>query len=250
MTATVPGHTLILSHANVDFDAFAGMLAAQLLYPGSRVCLHGGVNRNVREFYNLHADRIPSVEPSAVERDSVKRLVLVEVTSAERLGDFAELGGREDVEVVAFDHHGAGEVADANALVGEDGSVVTGMLKLLLDRGIEISPMHATAFALGIHEDTGSLTYTSTTHRDIEALGACVRLGANQELLGRYLRGPLQPEQRNLLRRLAANRAEREVAGLRVVAAWAEAEGYVEDVSTLASRVGEIADWDVLLLSV
>jgi tRNA nucleotidyltransferase (CCA-adding enzyme) len=254
MTATVPVHTLILSHANVDFDAFAGMLAAQLLYPGGRVCLHGGVNRNVREFYNLHADQIPSVESSAVDRDSVRRLVMVEVTSADRLGELGELAGREDVEVVAFDHHnreaGDAGTAQGTALVGRDGSVVTAMLKLLLERGVEISPMHATAFALGIHEDTGSLTYTSTTFRDIEALGACVRLGANQELLGRYLRGPLQADQRNLLRMLAANRSEHELAGLRVVAAWAEAERYVEDVSTLASRVGEVSDWDVLLLSV
>ena len=45
----------------------------------------------MREFYNLHADQIPSVEPSAVDRDSVRRLVLVEVTSAERLGEFAPL---------------------------------------------------------------------------------------------------------------------------------------------------------------
>src|SRR4051812_20679037 len=194
MTATVPVHTLILSHANVDFDAFAGMLAAQLLYPGGRVCLHGGVNRNVREFYNLHADAIPSVEPSAVDRDSVRRLVLVEVTSPERLGEFGALCGRDDVEVVAFDHHGGETLEAASALVVEDGSVVTGLLKLLLERGITISPMHATAFALGIHEDTGSLTYTSTTYRDIEALGACVRMGANQELLGRYLRGPLQAD--------------------------------------------------------
>jgi tRNA nucleotidyltransferase (CCA-adding enzyme) len=250
MTATVPVHTLILSHANVDFDAFAGMLAAQLLYPGGRVCLHGGVNRNVREFYNLHADQVPSVEPSAVDRDSVRRLVLVEVTSADRLGEFAALCRRDGVEVVAFDHHGNADIAEGTALVGRDGSVVTGMLKLLLERGIELSPMHATAFALGIHEDTGSLTYASTTYRDIEALAACVRLGANQELLGRYLRGPLQPEQRNLLRALSANRSEQEVAGLRVVAAWAAVEGYVEDVSTLASRVGEVSDWDVLLLSV
>ncbi len=250
MTATVPVHTLVLSHANVDFDAFAGMLAAQLLYPGARVCLYGGVNRNVREFYNLHADQIPSVEASAVDHASVRRLVLVEVTSAERLGAFGRLYGRDGVEVVAFDHHGDGELEEGSALVGRDGSVVTGMLKLLLDRGIEVWPMHATAFALGIHEDTGSLTYTSTTFRDIEALAACVRLGANQELLGRYLRGPLQPEQRSLLRRLTENRSEREIAGLRVVAAWADADDYVEDVSTLASRVGEVSDWDVLLLSV
>jgi tRNA nucleotidyltransferase (CCA-adding enzyme) len=254
MTATVPVHTLILSHANVDFDAFAGMLAAQLLYPGARVCLHGGVNRNVREFYNLHADQIPSIDASAVDRDSVRRLVLVEATSADRLGEFAPLAGREDVEVIAFDHHGdehvGSEFEEGAALVGHDGSVVTSMLKVVLERGIEVSPMHATAFALGIHEDTGSLTYASTTFRDIEALSACVRLGANQILLGRYLRGPLHPDQRNLLRLLSANRSETEVAGLRVVSAWAAAEAYVEDVSALASRVGEVSDWDVLLMSV
>src|SRR3954451_8774669 len=119
MPATVPVHTLILAHANVDFDAFAGMLAAQLLYPGGRVCLHGGVNRNVREFYNLNADQIPSVEPSAVDRDSVRRVVLVEVTNVDRLGEFAALGHREHVEVVAFDHHGDVEPADGTAaLVG------------------------------------------------------------------------------------------------------------------------------------
>ena len=80
--------------------------------------------------------------------------------------------------------------------------------------------------------------------------GAWFRLGANQELLGRYLRGPLQPDQRNLLRMLSANRTEHSIAGLRVVSAWARLDGYVEDVSTLASRVGEVSDWDVLLLSV
>ena len=89
------------------------------------------------------------------------------------------------------------------------------MLRLLLERGARISPMHATAFALGIHEDTGSLTYSSTTHRDVEALAACVRLGANQEQLARYLRSPLQRDQRELLARLVAARTERDVAGLR-----------------------------------
>jgi tRNA nucleotidyltransferase (CCA-adding enzyme) len=250
MTATVPVPTLILSHANVDFDAFAGMLAAQLLYPGARICLHGGVNRNVREFYNLHADQIQSVEASAVDREAVRRLVLIEVTATERLGEFADLPGREGLEVIAFDHHAEARLGDATVLVADDGSVVTGMLKLLLERSIDVSPMHATAFALGIHEDTGSLTYRSTTYRDVEALAACVRLGANQELLARYLRGPLRPDQRDVLRKLNAARTEEEIAGLRVVAAAASVDAYVEDVSALASRVGDLSDWDVLFLSV
>src|SRR5512145_938886 len=102
MSATVAVETVIVAHPNADFDAFAGMLAAQLLYPGARICLHGGVNRNVREFYNLHADEIPTVEPSALERGSVRRMVLVEVTNRERLGELADIAAREDVEVIAF----------------------------------------------------------------------------------------------------------------------------------------------------
>jgi tRNA nucleotidyltransferase (CCA-adding enzyme) len=250
MTAKLPVEKLILSHANTDFDAFAGMLAAQLLYPGARICLHGGVNRNVREFYNLHAEQIATVEPSAVDRESVRTLVLVEVSGASRLGEFADLAGRQDVEIVLFDHHGEPDFEQATTFIATDGSLVTNMLKLLLERGIQITPMQATAFALGIHEDTGSLTYASTTHRDIEALAACVRAGANQELLARYLRGPLQPDQRDLLRRLDAARTESEVAGLRLVTATADADGYVEDVSTLVTRIGDVADWDVLLLTV
>jgi tRNA nucleotidyltransferase (CCA-adding enzyme) len=250
MSSKIPVETLILSHANTDFDAFAGMLAAQLLYPGGRVCMSGGVNRNVREFFNLHAEQIPSVEPSAVDRQSVRTLVLIEVSDAARLGEFADLPGRPDVEVIVFDHHGTPRIEGARAFVAEDGSLVTNMLKLLVERGIRITPMQATAFALGIHEDTGSLTYASTTQRDVEALAACMRMGSNQELLARYLRGPLQPQQRDLLRRLDASREQRDVAGLRIVLAEATVDTYIEDVSTLVSRIGDVADWDALLLAV
>src|SRR4051812_34378376 len=138
MAATVDVETLILSHPNADFDAFAGMLAAQLLYPGARICMHGGVNRNVREFYNLHADQIPAVEPSALDRDSVRRLVLVEVTEPERLGDLAELARRDGVEVIAFDHHSDARLAQGTALIGDDGAVVTGLLRLLVEREARI----------------------------------------------------------------------------------------------------------------
>src|SRR6185312_5874352 len=120
MSATIAVETLIVSHPNADFDAFAGMLAAQLLYPGSRICLHGGVNRNVREFYNLHSEQIPSVDPSGVEKESVRTLVLVEVSEPSRLGEFAQLAGRAGREVVVFDHHGKPNLPGATMFVSSD----------------------------------------------------------------------------------------------------------------------------------
>ena len=81
--------------------------------------------------------------------------------------------------------------------------------------------MHATAFALGIHEDTGSLTYTSTTYsRRRGARRPACGWARTRSCSARYLRGPLQPEQRNLLRVLSREPdRSSEVAGLRVVSA-------------------------------
>ena len=96
---------LIATHTNTDFDAFAAMVAAHKLYPEARICLGGAVNRNVREFQALYADLIPVVDPADVERDSVRRLVLVDTVHANRLGELGDLCGRDGVQVVAFDHH-------------------------------------------------------------------------------------------------------------------------------------------------
>ena len=255
MTAKLPVETLILSHANADFDAFAGMLAAQLLYPGARICLHGGVNRNVREFYNLHADQIPSVEPSAVDRDS-------RAAARARRGHRAPSGSASSRRSAARDGcrgrrlrppRRAASSRRATALVGRDGSVVTGMLKLLLERGIE----HLADARDGVRarhprgHRARSRTRrppTATSRRSPPACGWARTRSCSR----RYLRGPLQPDQRDLLRQLDREpRREREVAGpAGRVGAGAQADGYVEDVSTLVSRVGEVADWDVLVLSV
>ena len=92
------------------------MLAAQLLYPGARICLHGGVNRNVREFYNLHADQIPGVEPSAVDREACGGSCSWRSPNPERLGELAGLAAAKGVEVVAFDHHGEPQLEGATSV--------------------------------------------------------------------------------------------------------------------------------------
>src|SRR2546422_11474182 len=77
---------VIATHANTDFDAFASMLAARRLYPEAVVCLAGSLNRNVREFYRLHADELAAVDVSRLELDAIRRLIVVEATHASRLG--------------------------------------------------------------------------------------------------------------------------------------------------------------------
>jgi tRNA nucleotidyltransferase (CCA-adding enzyme) len=160
---------VIATHGNTDFDGFAAMLAARRLFPGAVVCLSGSLNRNVRELARLYEEELGDlVEASRLELDAIRRLVVVETTSASRLGELEPVALDPDVEKVVFDHHASlpDWAPHENVVLSDDGALTTTMVGILAERDIQPTPIEATAFALGIHEDTGSLTYATATARD------------------------------------------------------------------------------------
>ena len=178
---------VIATHGNTDFDAFAAMLAARRLYPGVVVAV-GSLNRNVRDFYRLHAEELePIVEASRLELGAIRRLVVIETTGASRLGELEPVALDPRVEKVLFDHHGEARLPEwldeDAAVLSTDGALTTTLVGILAERELQPTPLEATAFALGIHEDTGSLTYPTTTQRDADALAWCLRHGARQEVV-------------------------------------------------------------------
>ncbi|HEY5527839.1 MAG TPA: DHH family phosphoesterase, partial [Thermoleophilia bacterium] len=180
---------VITTHQNADFDALAASVGASLLYPGAKIVFAGSLNPNVREFVSLHGETLPIVTLRAIDQTKIERLIVVDTTDPERIGDLGALFGRSGVEVVIFDHHeGENPVRPAfvrgeNWVLSTDGAQASSMIHILLERGVEIGRLEATICALGIHEDTGSLTYPRTTIRDAEMLAVCMRLGASQPLI-------------------------------------------------------------------
>jgi tRNA nucleotidyltransferase (CCA-adding enzyme) len=245
--------TVIATHGNTDFDAFAAMLGAQRLFPGAVVALSGSLNRNVRDFYRLHADALDIVEASRLELGSIRRLVVVETSDASRLGELEPVAHDPDVEKALFDHH-RGPLPEwaspETTVLSDDGALTTTLVGVLAEREVAVTPLEATVFALGIHEDTGSLTYPTTTQRDAEALGWCLRHGASQELLARYLHTPLAAEERRLLNALLDAAEPVEVAGTEVLVAAVEWEHYVEGVSNLTHKVVDLTDCKALVVLV
>ena len=244
---------MIATHTNTDFDAFAAMLAARRLYPDAVVAVSGALNRNVREFFRLHADELDAVEASRLELDAIRRLIVVETTSASRLGELEQVALDPDVEVVVFDHH-AGELPDwvkpENAVISQDGALTTTLAGVLAEREIAVTPLEATAFALGIHEDTGSLTYPTATQRDADALAWCLRHGARQELLASFLHTPLSDDERELLAALMESLESERVAGVEALVAAVEWPRHVDGVSNLAHKIADLTDTRALVLLV
>jgi tRNA nucleotidyltransferase (CCA-adding enzyme) len=249
----VRAEEVIATHGNTDFDAFAAMLAARRLYPGAVVCLAGSLNRNVREFYRLHADELGAVEASRLELDAIRRLVVVETLHASRLGELEPVALDPSVEKVVFDHHATEPPAWAQAettVISRDGALTTTLVGVLAERELPVTPLEATAFALGIHEDTGSLTYPTATQRDAEALAWCLRHGAKQELLATFLHTPLDEEERELLSALLDALETRDVAGVEVLVAIVDWPRYVDGISNLAHKVVDLTDARALVVLV
>jgi tRNA nucleotidyltransferase (CCA-adding enzyme) len=179
---------------------------------------------------------------------------VVETSTATRLGELEPVALDPGVETVLFDHHGDGALPDwvsqDAAVLSTDGALTTTLVGILAERELRPTALVATALALGIHEDTGSLTYTTTTQRDVDALSWCMRHGARQDLVNEYLHAPLAPAERALLQALlealepvAGGTGEAFVAGVR----WPE---YVDGVSNLAHKLVDLTDARALVVLV
>jgi tRNA nucleotidyltransferase (CCA-adding enzyme) len=242
---------VIVTHANTDFDAFAAMIAARRLYPGAVVALSGSLNRNVRDFYRLHAEELEVAEQGRVDLGAVRRLIVVETSHPARLGEFEPVARDQNVEVVLFDHHGGEEDLDwvrpENVVRSEDGALTTTMVSILAEREVEVTPLEATVFALGIHEDTGSLSYAGVGLRDAEALAWCLRHGASQDMVAQYLHSPLGEGERSLLDALLANLETHDVEGFEVLLAAVRWPQYVDGVSNLAHKIVDLTDCRALV---
>ena len=100
------GLTVITSHINADFDAFASMLAAKKLYPEALVVFPGSQEKNLRDFFvksMVYMYNIVKVRD--VDMQAVDRLVLVDTRQASRIGKFASIVDRPDLDIHIYDHH-------------------------------------------------------------------------------------------------------------------------------------------------
>ncbi len=232
---------LVVGHANPDFDAYGSMIAATKLYSGAQAVYLGSQNANVRDFHNLHEDFLDFIDVKALDPDSVERVIVVDTHDPGRIGPIGRIVTHPDVHVVIYDHH---PKAQGDLVVADDHSMDVGATTSILvheirQRGIEITPLEASAMLLGIHEDTGSLTYPNTTAYDAEAVVFLMAAGADLEVVSRFLARALTPGQRDLLEAVLDSLQVWDVHGQEIAVGTAIADEYVDSASVLTHYICE-----------
>ena len=243
---------LITTHTNADFDALASMVAARRLYPGARLVLPGSQERAVREFMSLSEDIVRIEHEKDARLDDVNRLIVVETRSAGRIGRMARLVGRKGVEVHLYDHHPRSEsdiTADKD-IYEKAGATTTILADIIRKRGLKVTPLEATIMALGIYEDTGSLTFPTTTGRDIDIVSFLMSQGADLNTVSSYLNRELTDKELNLLARLIQSTEIHIINGIHVAIASAVSDEYVDDLSLLAHKMEEAENFNATFILV
>lgn len=238
---------LVCTHEQADFDAVASLLGVRLLDPEAMPVLPRRVNRNVRAFVTLYCDHLPFVEFGELPRSRVERLTVVDTQSSPSIK-----GVRADTKVHLIDHHPPGDDLDPSwsTHIEEVGATATLLVEEIQEVGRNLSPVQATLLLLGIYEDTGSLSYASTTPRDVRASAWLLERGADLNLVGEFLNHPLSNGQRDLYDRLLENIETHEYHGLSIILACGEARGLEEEISTLAHKLRDVFDPDGLFVLV
>ena len=242
---------LITSHLNTDFDSLASMIAIQKLYPEAVICPPGSMSRKVRDFMSRRGHHWLSkiLKPKKIPLDEVTLMIVVDTRSRQRIGMFAALVGRQDVEVRVFDHHPStnDDIPTEFFIYEPIGAATTMILEQLLNERKEITPEEATLFALGIYDDTGALTYDTTTERDIAAISYLRELGADLSGILSQVETDMSSDDKKLLDILAENTRELYINGAKIDLTWAETENYVQGLSLFVNKLKEYCDSHVTI---
>jgi tRNA nucleotidyltransferase (CCA-adding enzyme) len=234
---------------NTDFDAFSSMVAARLLYPEGKFAFPGGQEKKLRDFINemypIEQVRLRDIRPS-----EIKRVIIVDTKSPERIGPMADLIAQSEAEVHIYDHHEhkPGDLRGAQETIEPVGATATIFTELFRERSIRPTPMEASILCLGIYEETGNMLFPGTTDRDMEAAAWLLRSGASLRIVSTYLRTALSAEEISLLKKLTEAAKESVISGFKVVVASAASEKYIGDAAHLAHRVMDMGYTDAAVV--
>ncbi|MBN1874524.1 MAG: CBS domain-containing protein [Anaerolineae bacterium] len=240
---------IILTHENSDFDAIASLLGAHKLYPHARPVLPRRVNRNVQAFLALYGTEFPFVRPEMLPRGQhIQRVILVDTQSLTYVR-----GMRKVKDVLVIDHHTPPKVlAEGWHFQGEMlGATTTLLVEAISSRLIPLSRAEATLLLAGIYEDTGALTYISTTARDLHAAAWLLDCGASLEIASEFLEHPLSSAQKAIYNDLLDHIETITLGGHTVIITWAiSPPNTEEEISTLAHKLRDLLDPSALFILV
>jgi tRNA nucleotidyltransferase (CCA-adding enzyme) len=240
--------TIITSHMNADYDAIAAMLAAQKLYPGALIIFPGSQEKNLRDFFISSMSYLFNMaDPAAIDFTDTRTLVLVDTRQKNRLAGVSDLLKNKQVAIHVYDHHppGPDDVTADMEVFRPYGATITILSEILQEKNIVPTPEEATVMALGIYEDTGMFTHSSTTRADFIQAGYLLSCGASLNTIVSLVVREIKAEQVTWLNELLNEMTVHKINGIDVHISTISASYYITDLASIVQKIVRMESLDL-----
>jgi tRNA nucleotidyltransferase (CCA-adding enzyme) len=236
---------LILTHDQADLDAIASLMAAKLLDPEAYAVLPKALNLDVQAFLSLYGRELNFSTLNDLPNETAESVLLVDTQSMATLKPVTAA-----TLVRVIDHHPRKNLLkpEWQVEISNTGACTTLLLREIRQKSIPLSLIEATLLLLGIYEDTGSLTYTTTTPEDVYAAAWLLENRADLNLVAKFLETPLSTSQKNLFDRLLKTTETVIIEGKTLLLARADAQDMQDEISTVAHSLRDFFAGDGLIL--
>ncbi|WP_088103532.1 CBS domain-containing protein [Halalkalibacter urbisdiaboli] len=237
----------VLSHVNIDFDGFASLYAATLLYPKSIMVMPDTQHPTVRQYLSIYRDHFTYISIKDINWENVEELILVDVANPKRVGLPSSLP--EHIHISVYDHHPPDEnnIKANKQQIEQVGATITLLLEQLISQGYAPTEIEATLFGLGLYTDTGSFAFSHTTSRDLEVASFLLKNGMNLELVNRFSEQLLLNQEQQILQSLLRNIETFKMDGQVIGLTRFEQVTYLGGLASLTHKAIDAANVDGLV---
>ena len=238
------------THKNTDFDALASVIGATLLYPGCIGVVPKMTNKNVEQFLSTHKTAFDLVLPNEIDHEKVTKLIVVDTDQWHRLDRMDKLRNKEGLEIELWDHHmtGKGDIQPTWFLREHIGSTVTLLVREMKKRGTKLTPLDSTVMLIGLYEDTGHLSFPSTTSEDASAAAFLLENKADLNVANFFLNPPYEETQKEILFEMMKETEKRTINGHPVGFNCVQLEKKVPNLAAVVSMYRKIVNVDALFV--
>ncbi len=232
------------THTGSDFDALASLVAASVLYPGIKLVLPNYINPNLKVFLSIHKDLFNFYSAKDINLDEVTSIVIVDTNSWRRLEGLISLKEKKDLEVTLYDHHDKKDIEFDHGVQKEIGATITLMLKEIQRQKKIITPIQATLFLMGIYEDTGNLTFSSTTSDDAYCAAFLLDRKADLSIVNKFLQHSYGRKQKDILFKMLQKTERININNFTLSISIIEIKGRIQNLSVVIQMYREIINVD------
>jgi nanoRNase/pAp phosphatase (c-di-AMP/oligoRNAs hydrolase) len=237
---------VITTHRNTDFDALASIVAAMPLFPDAEVVLPGSINPNVKAFLSIHKDLYGFQLKRKVNLDAVTELIVVDTNQWSRIPRRLQpLKSRTDLKIYVWDHHEqVGDIKAHFSCQEPLGANISLILRKMRKEKYPLTPMNSTLMLIALYEDTGHLTYPSTTPEDAYTAAYLLEQCADLNILGTFLSPAYGEKQKEILFEMLKKPKKQHIKDFSICFSIQKISGHVDRLSLVVQLYREIVNVD------